>query len=102
MFGRFIMEAKKAPPEDLLLIKRVVEGQIIPEIRDGDYLGAQIATGNILGAIDHSRVRMEHCGIILISSLQALSNVLEKGEHNLVEGLLKRVRAYLAQSLMYH
>lgn len=96
------MEAKKAP-EDLLLLKKAVEDQIIPAINGHNYLEAQITIDNILAIVDQTRINMEeHCGMNLLASLRVLKDVLEKGKYDLIEGAQLRVRAFLGQSLMYY
>lgn len=95
------MAFEKAP-KDLLVIKKVMEGEVIPAIEGKNYVVAKIEIGNVLGEMDQDLVRNEHSGISLIASLIALEGALEKGAVDQLESGILRVRAYLAQALMYH
>lgn len=96
------METKK-PPEDLLLIKRVLEVQVMPAIKEQAYLDAQIAIGNILDIVNQARIMIEeHCGMLLLANLRVLKGALEEERYDLIEGAQLRVRAFLGQSLMYY
>ncbi|MFA5829433.1 MAG: hypothetical protein WC843_02985 [Candidatus Gracilibacteria bacterium] len=89
-------------PKDLLVIKKVMEEEVMPAIKEKRYFVAQMEIGNILGGVDQDLVRDEHCGMGLIASLKALEKALKKEKVDQLEGGILRVRAYLAQALMYY
>ena len=95
------MAFEKAP-KDLLVIKKVVEEEVIPAIERKSYFAAQMEIGNILSGIDQDEVNREHCGMSLLASLRILEKALKEGAVDKLESRILRVRAYLAQTLMYH